>query len=190
MNKIVFLIGESGSGKTHLQEKLMETHPCNFTRIISTTTRPPREGEVNGEHYHFVSEDVFANKIEAGELLQWVNFGNTFYGTELVEYKQPESIGLFVCTPEGVNDTIEALKNHPFAEKFSYQIVFFLANKNLLKKHGVSQERIDRGNLTENFIQRFYNDEFLGIKTKIILPTMVDKYLHLHVSQTLLGHIP
>lgn len=49
---------------------------------VSATTRKPREGEVHGKHYFFISKDEFRNKIKAKEFLEWEEFYNgTYYGT-------------------------------------------------------------------------------------------------------------
>jgi len=48
---------------------------------VSITTRAPRPGEVDGEHYHFVDEKQFSELVEAGELLEYATFGGNRYGT-------------------------------------------------------------------------------------------------------------
>ena len=53
--KILAIIGKSGSGKDSLMEKIKEANLKNVNIIVGTTTRPPREGEVDGIDYHFVS---------------------------------------------------------------------------------------------------------------------------------------
>lgn len=70
----------SGAGKTSLVRELMEREP-NLRFSISYTTRPPREGEVDGHDYLFVDEDRFVRMIEDGEFLEHAQvFGNR-YGT-------------------------------------------------------------------------------------------------------------
>lgn len=61
----IFLIGPSASGKTTLQEEL-ETR--GFERIISYTTRPPREGEQDGVDYHFITDREFTDAFVGREL--------------------------------------------------------------------------------------------------------------------------
>lgn len=48
---------------------------------MSATTRPPRPGEVDGEHYHFVDDAEFDRLVESGELLEWAEYGGNRYGT-------------------------------------------------------------------------------------------------------------
>jgi len=164
MKKIVFLVGESGAGKTHLVDRLIERDPKIYKRITTTVTRPPREGEVDGKDYHFVNRLQFANLRCGHHLLQEVEFGGHNYGTELSEYMMVDQpIGLFVCTPVGVTDTINALEHKGIGMEDGYEIIFFLSSNQLLEDHGISQERIGRGNIRRDFLERYITNNFEGI---------------------------
>jgi len=81
VNRLVVLAGPSGVGKGTVVRALRERHP-EVWLSVSATTRNPRPGEVDGEHYFFVSDDEFTRMIEAGELLEWATvFGGNRYGT-------------------------------------------------------------------------------------------------------------
>ncbi|MEY4489248.1 MAG: hypothetical protein RIQ79_1756 [Verrucomicrobiota bacterium] len=67
---LLVLAGPAGSGKTTLCERLVAEVP-GFTRVITSTTRAPRPGEVNGVHYHFFSPEEFDARIAAGAFLEW-----------------------------------------------------------------------------------------------------------------------
>lgn len=67
---LLVIAGPAGSGKSTLCDRLVHEVP-GFARVVTTTTRPPREGEVNGVHYHFFSPAEFRRKIERGEFLEW-----------------------------------------------------------------------------------------------------------------------
>ena len=60
--------GPSGSGKTSLCRALSERGECVYS--ISCTTRRPREGEIDGEHYFFLSEEEFERRVAAGDFLE------------------------------------------------------------------------------------------------------------------------
>lgn len=67
---LIVIAGPAGSGKSTLCDRLVAEVP-EFTRVVTTTTRPPREGEVNGVHYHFFSPDEFERRVAAGDFLEW-----------------------------------------------------------------------------------------------------------------------
>lgn len=79
---LLVLAGPAGSGKTTLCERMVAEVP-GFERIVTTTTRSPRPGEVDGVHYHFLSPAVFDAKVAAGEFLEWawVHKTGNRYGT-------------------------------------------------------------------------------------------------------------
>jgi guanylate kinase len=77
---LTVLTGPSGVGKGTLVKLLRERHP-NLYLSVSATTRTPREGEIDGQDYFFVSRDRFAAMVEAGELLEWAEFAGNCYGT-------------------------------------------------------------------------------------------------------------
>ncbi len=70
----------SGTGKTTLVEKLVQTTP-NLRMSRSYTSRPPRADEKNGVDYNFVSRDVFERMVAAGEFLEWADVFGNLYGT-------------------------------------------------------------------------------------------------------------
>jgi len=73
--------------------RLIQLHPEIFVSI-SVTTRPPRPGEIDGVHYHFVSDDQFDTLIADGALLEWaVVHGVQRYGTPLAPVMQALAAG-------------------------------------------------------------------------------------------------
>jgi len=77
---IVLITGPSGAGKSTFVHQLM----ANDDRLafsISTTTRPIREGEVDGRDYDFVGDEVFDKLVEDGAFVEWAHVHNNRYGT-------------------------------------------------------------------------------------------------------------
>ncbi len=73
----------SGAGKTTLVGGLLERDP--LVRLsVSYTTRAPRAGEVNGQHYHFVDVPTFRALRDRGEFLEWAEVHSNYYGTSKV----------------------------------------------------------------------------------------------------------
>lgn len=77
---LLFIVsGPAGSGKTTLCDRLLADHP-EVARIVTATSRPPREGEVDGKDYYFFSEEGFQQRIENGEFFEWARVHNHYYG--------------------------------------------------------------------------------------------------------------
>jgi guanylate kinase len=90
---LLVLAGPAGSGKTTLCERLVAEVP-GFTRVVTSTTRDPRPGEVNGLHYHFFTPAEFDARIAAGAFLEWawVHKKNR-YGTLASSVRDPLAAG-------------------------------------------------------------------------------------------------
>jgi guanylate kinase len=74
------LSSPSGAGKSTIGRMLMESDD-GIALSVSATTRPIREGEVDGKHYHFVTEAEFEELVAAGEFLEWAYVFGHRYGT-------------------------------------------------------------------------------------------------------------
>ena len=76
--KVFILSGPAWAGKNTVWDHIAQT--CNDTieESISVTTRPIRVGEIDGKHYHFISEEEFKKKIEVGDLIEYA-VTHTFY---------------------------------------------------------------------------------------------------------------
>lgn len=75
----IVVSGPSGSGKTTLVEGLLDRVP-GLRRSVSTTTRAPRPGEIDGKSYFFTGEEDF-EKLKKGKLIEWAKVHGYFYGT-------------------------------------------------------------------------------------------------------------
>jgi len=83
MNKrgiLVVVSGFSGAGKGTLMKELLSRYD-NYALSISATTRSPREGEVDGKEYFFVSRERFETMIEQDELIEYADYVGNYYGT-------------------------------------------------------------------------------------------------------------
>ena len=78
--KLIVLSAPSGTGKTTITKELLKKNPTwNFS--VSATTRPPREGEVDGKDYIFMSKDKFEHYVKFGDFLEWEFVHGNRYGT-------------------------------------------------------------------------------------------------------------
>ncbi|AAS95380.1 guanylate kinase [Nitratidesulfovibrio vulgaris] len=79
---VLVLCAPSGTGKTTLTRRLLTEFP-RFAFSVSYTTRKPRNGEVDGKDYHFVTVEAFLRLRDAGFFAEWAEVHGNFYGTPL-----------------------------------------------------------------------------------------------------------
>jgi guanylate kinase len=78
--KVIIIVAPSGAGRTTLAKRLLKEYP-NIKFSVSATTRPPREGEKNGEDYYFLTGEEFKRKVKKGHFLEWETYNGNRYGT-------------------------------------------------------------------------------------------------------------
>ena len=93
--KILILISPSGGGKSTIAKRLFQDFE-NLKFSVSATTRAPREGEVDGIHYHYLSSEEFEEKIENEDFLEWEYYGGNRYGTLRSEVDKKLNSGYFI----------------------------------------------------------------------------------------------
>jgi len=89
--KLLVLSGPGGVGKSTIAQKLREAG--DFWVSVSATTRSPRNNEVDGKDYLFVSDDEFTRMINADEFLEWAEFAGNRYGTPQEKVEQALLLG-------------------------------------------------------------------------------------------------
>lgn len=124
MNKKLYVIsGCSGVGKGTVINEFMKRNSNDFVLSVSCTTRQPRQGEVDGINYFFLTHNEFEKNIEEGKFLEYANFAGNYYGTKKkyinqkldegynvvleidtqgafqVKSKMPEAILIFIAPP-------------------------------------------------------------------------------------------
>jgi guanylate kinase len=78
--KVFVITGPSGVGKGTLIKELLKRVP-DLELSVSATTRTPREGEVNGRDYHFLTPEEFEQRVHEDDFLEWATYSNNRYGT-------------------------------------------------------------------------------------------------------------
>ena len=98
-NQCLIITAPSGAGKSTLIKALMAKDPTLFQFSISATTRPPRQGEVDGQHYHFLCSEAFKAAQADNSFLEWEEvYSGLFYGTlrsEVSRIQRSGAIPLF-----------------------------------------------------------------------------------------------
>lgn len=77
---LIVLSGPSGAGKGTILEEYLK-RDAGTVCSISATTRSPRPGEINGVHYHFVSQPDFEEMIAQGEIIEYAQYNGNYYGS-------------------------------------------------------------------------------------------------------------
>ena len=95
---LIILSGPSGVGKGTVRKKIMEDKTLNLVYSISMTTRAPRNKEVDGEDYYFVTQEEFQRNLDNGNLLEYCEFVGNRYGTpkDKVEQLRDEGKNVFL----------------------------------------------------------------------------------------------
>ncbi|WP_249312712.1 guanylate kinase [Congzhengia minquanensis] len=84
---LVVLSGPSGSGKGTVLKRAMQKNE-QLELSVSVTTRAPREGEIDGVNYYFLTPEAFQNLLVEDGLLEWAEFCGNFYGTPREKIEQ------------------------------------------------------------------------------------------------------
>lgn len=90
---ILIICGPAGSGKTTLCDRLLADFPDRIQRIVTTTSRQPRPGEVDGIDYHFLDPDTFARRIDEGAFIEWAMVHGRYYGSQKAHILQQLETG-------------------------------------------------------------------------------------------------
>jgi len=110
---ILFVIsGPSGVGKGTLLKEVFN-HEDNLIFSVSCTTRSPRENEVEGKDYHFITHDDFIKDIEAGKFLEWAEVHGNYYGTPANFVEEKLDAGIDVILDIDVQGALVVMKNRP-----------------------------------------------------------------------------
>ncbi|WP_417666322.1 guanylate kinase [Pseudidiomarina sp.] len=114
---LFILAAPSGAGKSSLIRALLERHSHDSMQVsVSCTTRAPRPGEVNGEHYHFLTESQFKDKITNNEFYEWAHVFGNYYGTSRTYIEQTLAQGIDVFLDIDWQGARQVREAHPSAQ--------------------------------------------------------------------------
>lgn len=145
--RILAICGKSAAGKDTLMQEILKLSPY-LHELISHTTRPPREGEIDGINYHFISDEEFNEQMYNGKMLEFTCFRNWWYGTSF-EALDPDTINVGVFNPAG----IEALYLRPDVDP--YVVLVTASDKTRLLRSLNREENPD----VKEIVRRFMVDE-------------------------------
>ena len=127
----------------------------DFHYYISMTTRQTREGEVNGKDYFFVSKETFEHNIETGEMLEYAQYVDNYYGTPMQYVKDTLASGKDVFLEIEVNGAMQV------REKMPDGVFIFLTPPDLM---ALKQRLVGRGTETMTVINERIHQAVTEIK--------------------------
>lgn len=160
----IVLLGASGSGKSTIENELATHH--GFEKIISYTTRQPRNEEVNGKDYYFTENNTFAAMISTGVLAEYDEYSQgRLYGTLKADYADGNKV--VVLTPNGLRQLKQSCPNDNI---FTVLVNASLGTrvKRYIDRCGVNQFTFDDKNEIAARVERDFS-MFLGLEREVNL---------------------
>lgn len=142
---LIVLSGPSGSGKGTVREELMKKAPFAFS--VSATTRAPREGEVDGVHYHYITREEFETRIRTGEMLEYTEYNGNYYGTPLGEAMRVINAGDDLLLEIEVEGAMNVKRLYPDAVLIMLMPPSFSVQEARLRGRGTESEEVIQGRL-------------------------------------------
>jgi guanylate kinase len=163
-DKFIVITGASGAGKTTVMESIIKRAPNICQTHKSYTTRKPR-GLSDYESYHFVTEDIFLDKIRNNEFIEWEEiYNNSYYGT-------PKS---GILNGNKYKILVKDVKGSKILKKLYRDQCFLIYLK--CKDIEILKERItkdgDRDKLKERYDKMEYENSFMDLGEDLIIDTV------------------
>ena len=143
---LLCLVGPAAGGKTTVCRRLLDLYPQSLVRSVSTTTRAPRPGEIEGQSYFFVSREEFERRRSAGELFESEEVHGNWYGQRLDTLSNAVCQGTDLVLDIDIRGAFTVKRNYP-----AHAVIVFLVPPsfevllNRLRSRGpVSDEEVAR----------------------------------------------
>ena len=165
---LIVVSGFSGSGKGTLMKELLERYKDRYALSVSATTRRPREGEIHGREYFFLSRDEFEKMIAKDELIEYANLN--------IKKMFPDALLLFVTPPDADElrrrlvgrgtETMDVIKSRmdraceeaEGMENYDYLIVNDSLDECVREMHAIIQGEHRRTSRNREFVKRIKED--------------------------------
>lgn len=179
---LVILSGFAGSGKGTIIRELLEKYD-NYALSVSATTRAPREGEVEGVHYFFKTEEEFKEMIAKGELLEYANYVGNYYGTPRAYVKDQLAKGMNVILEIETEGALSIKREYPDAV-----LVFVMPPSvneiyNRLKNRGTETEEVIAKRMKKAGIEISVVDRYDYLMINDVLSESVEAFNAIVMSQ-------
>lgn len=174
---LIILTGKTAAGKDTVMGNLLAKFPF-FKKIITTTSRSPRNNEQNGADYKFISRQEFENKIKQGELIEYVAYGGNLYGTEKAQIVNNFSNHtIWRIDPSRAGQIRQFLKN---ISEVKIIVIYLTAADEVilerLRKRGFAEEEIKTRMKQDKLFWNKYKDNYDFIVENV--PGQLDKTIN------------
>ncbi|MCR5184741.1 MAG: guanylate kinase [Bacilli bacterium] len=185
---LIILSGPSGVGKETVRTRLMKIKDFDLVYSVSMTTREPRNKEVDGINYYFVTQEEFKHNIEIGNFLEYAKFVGNYYGTPMDKVEALRNEGHNVLLEIEINGASQVMSK----VKDDRMISFFLMPPSLkaleerirnrkTESEEVILERLNKGKeemtKTQNYDYVILNDRINRAAEEI--KDLIDKKLNI-----------
>ena len=158
---LFIIAAPSGAGKSSLIRALLARHNDGSMQVsVSCTTRAPRPGEVDGEHYHFLDVDTFRTKIEENAFYEWAKVFDNYYGTsrQVIEQTLKQGIDVFLDIDwQGARQVREA---YPAAHSIFIVPPSLAILEQRLRARGQDADEVIRGRMAKAQAEMSHYHEF------------------------------
>lgn len=177
--KLFIVFGRSGVGKSSIVREFEARNPGLMKLIVTTTTRPMRQGETDGVNYHFTTKENFERMIAEDKLVEYVQYNGNYYGTTKDEFDYMRD-NIIVLEPEGMSK-IEELYGKTF---IIYKIEIQASDAKVLER------LLNRNSSIEEIARRFRDDKvrFNAVEYDVTINSDVEFHETIILFEDLVKH--
>lgn len=147
--KPIVIAGNAGAGKRTLTQRLLKELPQYFGLCVSHTTRPPKQGEEDGVHYHFTSKAEMTTMMEGGQFVEVVSFFGNWYGNSFDSIYKVALEGK-ICIMDLEMEGVLSLKKSTINSRYVYITA---------PSYSVLQTRLEHRNATQKKLQQLAEEK-------------------------------
>ena len=157
--KLIVVSGPSGAGKSTLIRQALDVVP-GLTYSVSATTRAPREGEVDGRDYIFLTREEFEERVREGWFLEWAEYSGNLYGTPEHRVEELLGKGLSVILEIELQGARKVREKRPEAVMIFVQAPSLEETRKRLEGRATEDEKALEARMTTALTEVSAKDEF------------------------------